>query len=149
MSSAWTLAHENIDKAQKRQKAAHDKRAKEPNYKVGDTVLLYSPKDKTGPTRKLALPNKGPYIITEITPTNIFVVPQGQPRATEKCVSWDRIHSCPQEMQNKEEATPTQSVPMATEGWKERLRPRGRQTRKSSNEDVSSGERGGRCNSMT
>ena len=48
----------------------------------------------------------------------------------------------------EEEATPTQSVPMATEGWKERLRPRGQQTRKSSNEDVSSGERG-RCNSMT
>ena len=59
MSTVWKIAQRNIAKAQVRQKTSHDKRAKEPGFCVGDVVLLHSPKDTTGPLRKLALPNKG------------------------------------------------------------------------------------------
>ena len=92
------IAQRNIAKAQVRQKASHDKRAKEPEFHVGDVILLHSPKDTTGPLRKLALPNKGPYVITHLTETNAFVVPRNQPKAAAKCVAWNRIRTCPEDL---------------------------------------------------
>ena len=56
---------------------------------------MHSPKDTTGPLRKLALPNKGPYVITRLTETNAFVVPCNQPKASAKCVAWNGIRPRP------------------------------------------------------
>ena len=40
MSAMWELARQNISKAQTCQKTQHDKQAKEPEFRIGDTVLL-------------------------------------------------------------------------------------------------------------
>ena len=133
MSAMWELARQNISKAQARQKTQHDKQAKEPEFRIGDTVLLYSPKEATGPLRKLALPNKGPYVITNLTETNVFVVPaDARGRQTPKCVAWNRVCPCPNNYR-EESSVPTtatgtsEAEPEATTNsptWKERLRPR-------------------------
>ena len=139
MSSIWKLAQQHISKAQAHQKASHDKKAKEPKFHIGDRVLLYSPRDKTGPLRKLALPNKGPYIITDISDTNVFVTPQGSSHAKTICVVWDRIRPCPEGLTSEREDGETQREaearrPAGTKPrtvsdesaspWRERLRPR-------------------------
>ena len=139
MSSIWKLAQQHISKAQAHQKASHDKKAKEPKFHIGDRVLLYSPRDKTGPLRKLALPNKGPYIITDISDTNVFVTPQGSSHAKTICVAWDRIRPCPEGLTSEREDGETQREaearrPAGTKPrtvsdesaspWRERLRPR-------------------------
>ena len=133
MKTAWDLARQNIKKAQTRQKKCHDKFAKRPGFHVGDRVLLYHPKDTKGPLRKLALPNKGPYIISEITETNVFVVPEDQPKSAARCVAWNRIRHCPanlakensSEESESEDAHPEdESAATAPTPWKDRLRPR-------------------------
>ena len=108
MAAMWELARQNITQAQTRQRKTHNRKAKRAKFQVGDRVLLYSPKDKSGPLRKLALPNKGPFVITKVTDTNTFIVPQDHPRAKEKCVAWDRIHSCPELNQPLTESTEDQ-----------------------------------------
>ena len=55
MSQAWELAKQSIGKAQKRQKAFYDKRARAPNFAVGERVFLLKPAETTGASRKFAV----------------------------------------------------------------------------------------------
>ena len=57
MSSAWKLAQENLQKAQKMQKCQHDKKkAKNNEFVVGDHVFVYMPAICSGPAYKLTRP---------------------------------------------------------------------------------------------
>ena len=56
------LAHENLHKAQGKQKAYYDRRAKPRRFNVGDKVLLLLPTD----SNKLLLQWKGPFEVTEV-----------------------------------------------------------------------------------
>ena len=68
MSAAWKLAQEQVQKAQKRQKLQHDKRATTSQFVIGETVFLYVPGLKAGPNYKLARPFKGPYTVVASYP---------------------------------------------------------------------------------
>ena len=102
---------------------------KRPEFCVGDKVLLYHPKDIKGPLRnsKLAFPNKGLYVIIDITKTNVFVVPEDHPKSTAKCIAWNCIQRCPAEWTKEnfleesesEDAQPEDvPTPTAPASWK-------------------------------
>ena len=62
MSSAWKLAQENLQKAQKKQKYQHDKRTRNTEFTVGDRVFVYMAAIRNGLAYKLTRPYKGPYL---------------------------------------------------------------------------------------
>ena len=62
---AWSLAKENVQHNIDRNREAHDTDAKEPNFKVCQTVLLYTPQVQKGLSSKLQRKWKGPYYIVE------------------------------------------------------------------------------------
>ena len=94
-SEAWTLAQENIKKAQARQKRHYDRRARAPDFQVGDRVLLYMPATRTGELRKLAMPNQGPHRIVGMSDTGVSIIPEDKPKAHPKQVAWERLRHCP------------------------------------------------------
>ena len=61
-TSAQKLAASTIQKAQKKQKSAHDKytNCKESPFNVEQCVLVHFPQENTGPNRKLSRPWHGP-----------------------------------------------------------------------------------------
>ena len=71
LTTAWTLATEFIKGAQKQQKQAYDKGAKEHKFKVGDRVMIHMPAAVSGKSWKLARPYHGPYRVIGTTSTNI------------------------------------------------------------------------------
>ena len=71
--AARELALVNIKEAQQKQKAAYDQRSSDPQYKVGDRVMVYMPQEVSGKDRKLARPFHGPFRIINLTPTNAEV----------------------------------------------------------------------------
>ena len=118
----------------------YDKKATTPPFTVGDKVLLYHPHLKTGALRKLALPNKGPYVITRISSTNAYIRLDSNMRGKEICVAWERLRPCPPNFCTVSEEDAEKEEHAST--WKERLRPRVRlliATRTSM-------QGGGRCN---
>ena len=62
---ARALATQNVNHNIDRNKDAHDAKAKEPNFKVGQTVLLYTPHVQKGLSSKLQRKWAGPYYIVE------------------------------------------------------------------------------------
>ena len=60
---ARSLAKENVNRNIDKNKEAYDANAKEPNFKVGQTVLLYTPQVQKGLSSKLQRKWKGPYYI--------------------------------------------------------------------------------------
>ena len=139
LSSAWKLAQENIRKAQGKQKRCYDRRAKKVKYQVGDKVLLYMPATCTGELRKLALPNRGPYLIKEIGSSGA-TIQECKPRSKPILVAINRLRPYPEgiQMEPSESSSGGQNpagpetrraeveetemeVP---ETWKTRLRPR-------------------------
>ena len=60
MSRAWTLARQKIEQAQKAQKTKYDRRANNPNLRVGDRVMVHNPGKVKGKAWKLARPYHGP-----------------------------------------------------------------------------------------
>ena len=62
---ARTLATENVHHNVERSKAAHDLKARDPNFTVGQTVLLYVPRVMKGDSAKLQRKWQGPYYIVE------------------------------------------------------------------------------------
>ena len=66
MSNAWESAKAAIKRAQKQQKTQYDKRAKDPNVSVGDTVFVYFPAKKSGRAYKFARPFQGPYLVKQV-----------------------------------------------------------------------------------
>ena len=68
MSEAWKKAQKCVQKAQKRQKVQHDKRATPADFNIGERVFVHIPALKSGPAYKLAHPFKGPYRVVENYP---------------------------------------------------------------------------------
>ena len=66
MSDAWKLAQSHIEHAQLRQKEQCDKSSKQPQYQVGDRVMMFMPSEKKGTSWKLARPFYGPYRIVNL-----------------------------------------------------------------------------------
>ena len=62
---ARTLATENVHHNVERSKAAYDLKARDPNFTVGQTVLLYVPRVMKGDSAKLQRKWQGPYYIVE------------------------------------------------------------------------------------
>ena len=75
MSAAWKLAHEQVQKAQKRQKLQHVKRATTSQFVIGERVFIYVTGLKAGPDYKLARPFRGPYIVVASYPNGVELVP--------------------------------------------------------------------------
>ena len=98
LSEAWNNARQNIGKAQKRQKAQHDKTARQPLLNIGDRVMVFMPHETQGKQRKLALPHHGPYRILELTSTGATLRPVDQPEQEPILVNLDRISKCSSEL---------------------------------------------------
>ena len=62
---ARTLSNENVNYNIERNKEAHDVKAKDPNFQVGQSVLLYIPYVQKGMSSKLQKKWKWPYYIVE------------------------------------------------------------------------------------
>jgi len=91
LSDAWALAHENITKAQKRQKCQYDKRSSEHKLKVGSRVMVYFPNQVRGKAWKFARPYFGPYKVLSLTPTNAEVQLWNCPDESSIFVALDRV----------------------------------------------------------
>ena len=96
---AWALAHQNIKKAQSKQKTQYDKRSTAPKVKVGDRVMVYFPDQVKGKVWKLARPYHGPYEVITLTNTNTEVCLVGSSKNDSIFVVLDRIRACPEEIQ--------------------------------------------------
>ena len=134
-SEAWTLAQENIKKAQARQKRHYDRRARAPDFQVGDRVLFYMPATQIGELRKLAMPNQGPHRIVEMSDTGVPIIPEDRPKAHPRRVAGERLRHCPnvleQLLERKQLAVEDQEESEETThgDWEQRLWPRCRRGR--------------------
>jgi len=91
MTEAEQLAQANCREAQDRYKAGHDKTAKVPKFRVGDQVLLHSPKVPQGQSTKLHRKWKGPYIIVEEGPNFTYKLHEENGRALRPLVNARRL----------------------------------------------------------
>ena len=71
---ATTLAKENVKHNIERNKKAYDATAKDPNFKIGQTVLLHTPHVQKGLSSKLQIKWKGPYYIVECCQNHTYVL---------------------------------------------------------------------------
>ena len=90
-SDAWRLSRDNISKAQKKQKAQHDRHAIPAEFDVGDCVFVLIPAARSGPAYKLVWPFHGPFRVIA-TDTNVVEV---RPKAAILRVSKCRVRQCP------------------------------------------------------
>ena len=124
MSEVWKKAQKCVQKAQKRQKVQHDKRATPADFKIGERVFVHMPALKSGPAYKLAHPFKGPYQVVENYPNGVGLVPVDKPRATPIRVALNRMRRCPGQIQNETDhqevdypATCNTTYPVCAEEW--------------------------------
>ena len=100
LAKAKKIALENIQKAQTKQKEFYDRQAGNPQYKLGERVMVYMPGDVTGKNWKLARPYHGPFRILSLTPTNAevkLIEKSGDPSLF---VALGRLRKCYPEMTN-------------------------------------------------
>ena len=71
---ATTLARENVKHNIERNKKAYDATAKDPNFKIGQTVLLHTPHVQKGLSSKLQIKWKGSYYIVECCQNHTYVL---------------------------------------------------------------------------
>ena len=69
---AKIIARQNIEHHQEKNKENYDKKAKEPEFRVGQTLLLRVYKIPKGLSRKLPDKSDGPYLITELGPNHTY-----------------------------------------------------------------------------
>ena len=72
LNIAKTIARQNIERHQEKNKDNYDKKAKEPEFRVGQKVLLRVYKIPKGLSRKLQDKSDGPYLITELGPNHTY-----------------------------------------------------------------------------
>ena len=101
LSEAWSLAKTSIKQAQIKQKETYDKHSKQPQYQIGDRVMVFMPSEKKGTTWKLARPFYGPYCIVDLTPTNAEVRLVDKPDDHTIFVSLNRVRLCYPELPDK------------------------------------------------
>jgi hypothetical protein len=66
------IATDNMQHAQQASKLRHDKKSKEPDFIVGDLVLLFTPRCPVGLSPKLYRKWQGPYYIAELGPNYTY-----------------------------------------------------------------------------
>ena len=101
MSDAWSLAHGNIEAAQKKQKYQYDRNSKQSILKVSDRVMVYFPNVVQGKAWKFARPYYGPYTILSRTATNAEVRLVDRPTDGTIFVALERVRPCYAEMTNE------------------------------------------------
>ena len=69
---AKTIARKNIEHHQVKNKEDDDKKAKEPEFRVGQKILVRVYKFPKGLSRKLQGKSDGPYLITELGPNHTY-----------------------------------------------------------------------------
>ena len=74
LETARELATKNVQKAREHQKEQYDKKSEEPNFRIGDLVLLHSTRVPQGLSPKLHPPWDGPFYIAAIGPNNTFIL---------------------------------------------------------------------------
>ena len=68
------IAKQNLEDKQAKQKTLYDEKAKEPEFKLGDKVLLQNNIQEIGKSRKLSPKYKGPYQIVKIGPPFTYLL---------------------------------------------------------------------------
>ena len=68
------IAKDCVETAQDKHKQQHDKRSKDPEFRLGQRVWVYNPKILKDKSAKLHLKWTGPYYITDIGPNHTFVL---------------------------------------------------------------------------
>ena len=101
LSEAWSLAKSSIKQAQVKQKEMYDKNSKQPQYQVGDRVMVFMPSEKKGTTWKLARPFYGPNRVVDVTPTNVEVRLIDRPDDPTIFVALNRVRLCYPELPDK------------------------------------------------
>ena len=92
----WDLAREHVEKAQKAQKRAYDRRfRKVEEFRVGDWVFVHMPKDKACKAYKFARPFHGPYRVVEALESGLVVRPVHRLQEATICVALYRVRHCP------------------------------------------------------
>ena len=95
LSTARNLAAKSIQDAQKKYKAAYDKKSSPVSYGLGDWVLVKFPQDETGQNRKLSHPWHGPYRVIEKRDPDVTVVKVYAPQDGQIQVHQSRVSRCP------------------------------------------------------
>ena len=110
LQEAWELARKNIKKAQRQQKTQYDRHTRDPTYRVGDRVFLYTPSVKSGPAYKFARPFQGPYRIVAIDNNVVDIRRVDHPSGTALRVAVSRLRHCPTEIESKEPQPGTEEI---------------------------------------
>lgn len=76
----------------------HDKSSQEPNYQLGDWVLVRFPQDEIGRQHKLSRPWHGPYRIVDRRDPHVTVVKVYAPQDDQIQVHQTRVSPCPPEL---------------------------------------------------
>ena len=79
----------------------YDKNSKQPQFQIGDRVMVFMPSEKKGTTWKLARPFYGPYRIVDLTPTNVEVWLIDKPEDPTIFVALNRVRLCYPELPDK------------------------------------------------
>ena len=101
LSTAWKLAKENIEKAQKSQNGQYDRSTRRDSVKVGDRVMVLMPSEIQGKDWKLTRPFHGPYRVLTVTPTNVEVRLVDNPSDKPIFVNLNRVKPCYPEQGNE------------------------------------------------
>ena len=97
LTSAREIAAKIIQRAQVRYKKQYDHKAKQPNLKLGDWVLVRFPQEETGRWRKLSRPWHGPYRLVEKPDPDAVCSKVYFPQDGPLCVHQSRICVCARE----------------------------------------------------
>ena len=98
LSTARKSAAESIWSAQARYNRTYDKLSREPDYQLGDVVLVKFTQEETGRQHKLSCPWHGPYHIMERNDPNVTVVKFYAPQDGPIQVHQMRVALCPPEL---------------------------------------------------
>ena len=101
-SETWELARLNITRAQKRQKSAYDRSAKESLFRSGERVFLFKPVEQTGAKRKMGTTFPWPIQTgIEVGPNTAKICPVDKPGSEPILVSLSRLRRCPEEVKDQ------------------------------------------------
>jgi hypothetical protein len=78
LAVAWSLARENIERAQASYKFYHDLKANGSQYAINDVVYVLVPKVSPGHVKKFSRLWHGPYVITKLRGLNCYVKALGE-----------------------------------------------------------------------
>ena len=95
LMEAWDSAQKNVQKAQKAQKRAYDRKSKETGFEIGERVFVYMPKEKLTKAYKFARPFHGPCRVVEVLDTGVSVRPVHRPQEESFRVALNRLRRCP------------------------------------------------------